>query len=253
MIKGEELLTSWQHAKSIGITQVQHAEQLAIPYSTYKSRMYRALRDQDLSQIEIKREETRTYDPIFMRAAVFDIEVMDFHSGGLMNFMICTSILPLDSDEVITLTLDYDDNGDDQRLLQEVVDELSMYDILIGHNIIAFDFNWINSRLMYHNMPPMPKRWLYYDTYQAAKRMAIKAQRKSLGFLGDYFCLDGDKTSVMPVAWQRVASRDKVEFNRGMNDIVYHCEQDVILNRNLFYAIYPRDRSSTNMPFTKKW
>lgn len=253
MLKGEELLLSWQHAKGIGLTQVQHAEQLELPYSTYKSRMYRALRDHDLEQESPKSEQVRAYDPITMRAAVFDIEVMDFHSGGLLNHMICTSILPLDSDEVITLTLDYEDQGDDRRLLDEVVDELCMYDILIGHNIIAFDFNWINSRLMYHNMPPMPKRWLYYDTYQAAKRMAIKSQRKSLGFLGDYFCLEGDKTSVMPVAWQRVASRDKAEFNLGMNSIVYHCEQDVVLNRNLFYAIYPRDRSSTNMPFTKKW
>lgn len=255
MIKGLALLDSWKHAKKIGLTQRDHAEQLDIPYSTYKSRMYRALKEkymeEELTDSDV--QETRTYAPIFLKAAVFDIEVMDFRSGGLLNHMICTSVLPLDSDDVTTLKLKFSDNGDDVRLLKDTVNELCKYDILIGHNIIAFDFNWLNSRLMYHDLPPMPKRWLYYDTYFAAKRMAIKSARKSLGFLGDYFKLEGDKTAVMPVAWQRVASRNKNEFNIGLREIVYHCEQDVLLNRNLFYALWPRDRSSVNLPFTKKW
>lgn len=256
MIKGKTLLDSWEQSKKHGFSQRDHAEQLGLPYTTYKSRMYRALKEKYMYEEEMEDDsyhEVREYEPVTLNAAVFDIEVMDFMSGGLINHMICTSILPLNSNDVTTLRLKFSDQGDDMRLLEEVINELCKYDILIGHNIIAFDFNWLNSRLMYHDMPPMPKRWLYYDTYFAAKRMAIKAARKSLGFLGDYFRLDGEKTAVMPVSWQRVASRNEKEFNLGMREIVYHCEQDVILNRNLFYALWPRDRSAMNLPFTKKW
>jgi len=255
MIKGKNLLASWKHAKKLGMTQVDHAEELDIPYSTYKSRMYRALKEKYMDEDDDLDTdyETRAYEPVTLKSAVFDIEVMDFKSGGLLNHMICTSVLPLDSDEITTIKLEFSDEGNDVRVLEETINELCKYDILIGHNIIAFDFNWINSRLMYHDMPQMPKRWLYYDTYFAAKRMAIKSARKSLGFLGDYFKLDGEKTAVMPVAWQRVASRNEKEFNLGMREIVYHCEQDVVLNRNLFYALWPRDRAANNLPFTKKW
>ena len=255
-MKGVALLNSWADAKKSGRTQLQHADEISIPWTTYKSRMYRALRDRSIGEEtggEPSCIEKRTYKPVMMKAAVFDIEVMDFSSGGLLKNMICTSILPLDSDDVITISLDFSDMGDDKRLLEEVVSELAEYDILIGHNIIAFDFNWINSRLMYHDLPPMPKRWLYYDTYQAAKRMAIKARRKSLAFLGDYFHLEGDKTAVMPIAWQRAASRNRKEFRLGRDEIIDHCEKDVRLNRNLFCALYPRDRAAANLPFTKKW
>ena len=83
--------------------------------------------------------------------------------------------------------------------------------------------------------------------------MAIKAERKSLGFLGDFFRLEGDKTSVLPVAWGMIDSRDPDEFEEAMSSIVYHCEQDVLLNRELFFALWPRDRSMASLPMTKKW
>lgn len=45
LIKGKELLDSWNKAKFAGATQPEHAKELGIPYSTYKSRMYRAQAD----------------------------------------------------------------------------------------------------------------------------------------------------------------------------------------------------------------
>jgi uncharacterized protein YprB with RNaseH-like and TPR domain len=192
---------------------------------------------------------------ITFKAAVFDIEVTDFTAGGSMDFLICTSVLPLDSDQPITYRLEWRDKRNDKKLLKRTVAALEEYDILIGHNIAAFDFNWLNSRIMYHGLPEIKKPWLYYDTYQAAKRMAIKARRKSLGFLCDFFRLNGEneKTSVLPVSWGMVNSPVKAEFEEAMTDIVYHCEQDVILNRRLFDVLWPRDRQVKNLPKVKKW
>ena len=129
---------------------------------------------------------------------------------------------------------------------------LSRYDILIGHNIAAYDFNWLYSRTMYHGLPDPSKRWLYYDTYQASRRIAIKT-RKSLEFLIDYFQLEGEKTRILPVSWGMIDSPKKKEFEKALEDIVYHCERDVEANEKLFYVLWERDRKARNLPFTQKW
>lgn len=218
-------------------------------FNVLHGKIFRAQKRQEMG----KTREVVPTDRSYLKAAVFDIECMNFVAGGLGNFMICASVLPLDADAPYTHAITFKDDNDDKRVLAKFVQDLLGYDILIGHNIAAFDFNWLYSRIMYHRLPSPSKRWLYYDTYQAARRLAIKAERKSLGFLGDYFSLEGVKTAVLPVSWQRVYSRKKTEFESGLEDIVYHCEQDVILNRNLFDVLWPRDRAATNLPFTKKW
>lgn len=215
---------------------------------TWKSTRARWIRIKD-----VEREGKTSYPSVLMRGAVFDIETTDFTTGGVRDHLICTSILPLDSDEVTTLSIKFQDHRNDRKLLERIVDELSQFDILIGHNVAAFDFNWLNSRLMYHNLPNFNKRWIYYDTYQASKRLAIKAKRKSLVFLCDYFRVPCIKTSVYPVSWGMIDSPDEEAFQEALEDIVYHCEEDVKSNRELFYALWPRDRGLMNLPTTRKW
>lgn len=191
-------------------------------------------------------------DRVLLRSAVYDIETMDFKAGGITDHMICGAILPLDSDEVDTTVISWDDSRDDRRILADFIEKLSEFDILIGHNITAFDAGWLRSRLAYHGFPYPSKRWMHYDTYQAARRMAIKADRKSLAFLCDFFRVPFVKTAVYPVAWSMVDSPNKAEFDQAIEHIVYHCKEDVKANRTLFDAIWPLDRSMQNLPVVKK-
>jgi hypothetical protein len=188
-----------------------------------------------------------------LRAAVFDIETTDFGTGGYKGYLLCTSILPLEADEPYTLRAEYGELND-ERLLSEVIAELSQFDILIGHHITAFDLNWLNSRRAFHGMPSLPT-WYLYDTYQVAKQLAIKASSKSLANLGDYFQLDGEKTAVREVEWNQVRSPYKEDFEAAMSEIVYHCEQDVILNRNLFDVLWPMylTANASGLKKTSKW
>jgi len=174
---------------------------------------------------------------VLLRAAVYDIEVTDFKTEGYGGIMIMCCVLPLDSERVKTFGLRFDDQRDDRRVMDEIRAELAQYDILIGHNIASFDANWLNSRLMYHGMSPM-RTHLYFDTYQVAKGLGIKTW-KNLGNLLDYFGLEGEKTSIYRTSWMNITSPHKSEFDRAYQDIQYHCEQDVIGNRNLFDVMYP--------------
>lgn len=173
------------------------------------------------------------------RIAVFDIETTDLAAVGRQGFLVCCSILPLEADEPYTLSLAFGENsGSDNRLLADVLAELARYDILVGHNICAFDLNWLNTRRALHGLPAM-RRWYVFDTYQVAKSMALRVTRKSLAFLCDAYGVECVKTGVYPASWHEIRSSVERDFRTAMDDIVYHCEQDVLSNRRLFERLWP--------------
>lgn len=173
-----------------------------------------------------------------MRVGVFDIETQSFDAIGEDGVFTCGCILPLDSDEIITSRLEYRDRGDDRRALVEFIGHLWEFDLLIGHNITAFDLNWLNTRRMYYGMPDL-RSWLLFDTYQASRAIAMSTGGKSLGNLEDVFGLEGVKTTIRKTSWSKARSQFKDKFETAMEQIVYHCEQDVIGQRNLFDVIMP--------------
>ena len=185
--------------------------------------------------------KVRSYTSVPMSAAVFDIETTDFAAGGILDHMICGSILPLEG-KIETYKISHSDNRDDCRVLTEFLGALSRYGLLIGHNILAFDILWLRSRSSYHGLELPERQYICYDTYQAARRQGIKAERKSLAFLGDFYRLKNLKTLIYPVAWSMVDSPGRTEAEEAITSVVSHCEQDVTMNRDLFYALWQRDK-----------
>lgn len=176
-------------------------------------------------------------DKVDLRACVFDIETMDFKSDGYQDHLVCCSFFPIDRDEPYTIKLKFNDNRNDKELIVEVLEELAKYDILIGHNIAAFDLNWLYSRAMLYGIR-MPKSWVYFDTYQVAKTLAIKSATKTLAGLCAFFGIENHKTPVQKGEWSMVDSPIRAEFEYIMDKIVDHCEKDVKDNRELFNVLW---------------
>lgn len=190
---------------------------------------------------------------VLFKSAVFDVETTDFNTAGYQGRLVCACILPLAGEEVRTIKTSFSDARDDRRILKELIEELNQYDLLIGHNIAAFDLGWLDSRRMFYGWTPL-RAWYYFDTYQVSQSLAIKSGSKRLGWLGDYFGLEGEKTSVYPTSWHKVSSPYESEFNEGLNDIVWHCQQDVRLNRNLFDVLFPEALTLKNCQIKQtKW
>jgi DNA polymerase elongation subunit (family B) len=195
---------------------------------------------------------------VTLNGAIFDIETTDFGTESYAGYMIACCILPLDSDEVQTYTIRFEEHGDDLRLLRDVLAALGKFDVICGHNASSFDLGWLHSRWMYHrargaDVGPWPKRWLVFDTFQAAKLSAIKT-RKSLGNLGDYLGLEGEKTTIFRSSWNKVRSPYQNEFETTIANVQYHCAQDVILNRNLFDILWAEVLSMGKSPLKpSKW
>jgi DNA polymerase elongation subunit (family B) len=246
---GGELLRIWEAGKDNGLSQRKLARYLGVGFNGLHGKIFREQKKLEEQPLSV---EPKVYDRVFLKAAIFDIETTSFKTGGVRDHLVCCSILPLLDDKVSTVKVAFEDQRDDKRALLETMEALKEYDILIGHNITAFDSGWLGSRLAFHGLPVPDHRWLLYDTYQAARRMAIKAERKSMAFLCDYFQINAIKTSVYPVAWGMIDSPNKAEFDKALTDIVYHCEQDVLANRQLFDALWPLDRTMVNLPVAKR-
>ncbi len=181
----------------------------------------------------------RTEPPkIQWNAAVYDIETTSFSAEGYDGFVICACFLDTSTGELYTPHITIEENhGDDRRVISEIFNLMGRFRILIGHNVASFDYNMLLSRAMYHGMPPPPFHH-YIDTYQHSKAMAIKT-RRSLGNLIDWLGLNGTKTSIQKTSWSKIRSKDPEEFESALNDIIVHCQYDVIANQKLLDAIYP--------------
>lgn len=195
--------------------------------------------------------------PRQFRPCVVDIETTNFAATGNRGQLLCCSYLPLDASEPYTISRKFGDETD-ERVLREVIDELSEYDMLIGHYLgdgggRGFDLSWLNTRRQLYGMPGM-RTWFVYDTYYEAKRVGLRVQRKSLAFLADHFRLKQQKTSIYPREWNEVFELDKTKHDRALYNIIDHCEKDVTMNRDLYWCLYPRSLGTIGYAmFQTKW
>jgi len=177
------------------------------------------------------------------KTAIMDIEVMSPAFGRMSKYsiyLLCVSFLDFETGEVKTLEITHEDGRDDKRLLNAVFQEMRKYTFIIGHNVKGYDLNWLMTRAIFYGWD-IPDRAFYYCTYQGAKRIPL-LHRKGLGNLIDFFRIKtAEKTQIMPIEWDRANSPHKADFDEAMQQIVYHCEQDVIANREVYDLVMKYD------------
>lgn len=181
-------------------------------------------------------------EPWVPKAAVFDIEATSLTADGYDGQLICGCILPMteNPDEPVQVYARSFEDADDLPVLTRMLEALSQYNIIVGHYIRGFDINFIVTRMMYHGIERGARmKWLEFDTYHASRALAIKTSSKGLAPLCDFFGIDVVKTAVQRTSWSMVRSRDEGEFEEAMDDIVYHCVEDVKANRQLADHLIP--------------
>jgi hypothetical protein len=258
---GDALLAAWRKENAetgIGYRPF-HRKYYAgeMSYDAFWGRLYRAQQKyQDEEQIDetiYPRREIVRWPRVYMRGCVYDIEATSLDATGLF---VAGCILPLDSEEIITYRLRWDERGADKRLLLEFLAALCEFDLLIGHNVHGYDINWLHSRMMYYHRP-WPRAWLSFDTYQVAKTIAVKVPKNlaSLAaFLGVYDSAEAAKTRIWGTALEDLKRPDPHIYKAAMDDIVQHCQNDVRINRDLYDALFPYSLTMGTNPFkVTKW
>jgi uncharacterized protein YprB with RNaseH-like and TPR domain len=181
------------------------------------------------------------------RVATFDIETTALDAVGA-GVILCAVIKPLGGKEKV---LRYDamhlSAGNDKKLVRAIVNELCKYDLLVGHNIFKFDWNFIKTRALIHNIP-IPQRPYFYDTMQAFKRCGYLTVQNHFGkptarldMVVDMFGIKQRKTALYPRHhWQTVWGQKKTR-KEAMNALVEHCVLDVEMNQDIYTRLFPLD------------
>ena len=161
---------------------------------------------------------------------VWDIETTDFKAdiGSLM----VSSFLDLHSGVPNSRTVhDFEGNlaAREAALASWTVERLIESDALIGHNVKAFDRNFLSGVLARHHLPQAPKR-TYLDTMLIA-RFGIKGKiGASMANLADVLGLPIPKDAPSKNDWREYIGGDPEAVER----ITIRCETDVIVNALLW-------------------
>jgi DNA polymerase III epsilon subunit-like protein len=131
-----------------------------------------------------------------------------------------------------------------------LVDELSKYDLLIGHNLENFDLGFIRTRA-YRCGVPFPLRPFTYDTMKAFRRVKMRTvlnivgkPSASMDMVADFLGIDQEKTKLYPVQhWQTVWGNE-TQRAAAMNDLVDHCQRDVRMNARIYELLLPYDEKA---------
>ncbi len=135
---------------------------------------------------------------------------------------------------------------EETQLLKDVIEELSRYSVLIGHNVARFDVPYLKSRAFQNEvaMPPM----VVYDTLLAFRRTNYLTvpnhygkPSAGLAMVADFLHVKQLKTSIFPHDWWETIWAKESARLEAMNEIVDHCRRDVMLNANVFPYLWAAD------------
>ena len=191
--------------------------------------------DYTARKLKIKSEEYRVNVKPY-RTVVWDIETTDFKAD--IGTLMVSSFLDLSVGVPNTRTI-HDFKGglheQERQLAEWTAGEIDRADTIIGHNVKAFDRNFLNGVLARHYLPPVPKRH-YIDT-MLAHQYGVKGKiGNSMANIADVYGLPIPKDSPSKNDWRLYIGGDPDAIAR----ITERCELDVVVN-GLIWSEVVRD------------
>jgi len=171
-----------------------------------------------------------------VKVIFWDLETTDLKA--LMGRIICCSFVTLEGD-IWTYRGDDDpyrraDLIDDGALCVTIRDTLEDFDLIVAHNGRLFDIPMLNARLAKVGERPlnphfvMDPRWYLNSSSMRIGSAKLENAQK-------FFGLTESKTPISWETWQRAGMGDRA----AMDEVVRHCEQDVLVLRELYPHVLP--------------
>ena len=122
--------------------------------------------------------------------------------------------------------------NDDKQLCIAAYNILKDADEIVTHNGKSFDVRILNTRLMYHGLPPLPKI-MHTDTKVVAGKLSFYSKR--LGDVSKFFKGKGKLENGGWDLWCKTRKRDK----KAMKLMDAYCKQDVMALQEVYTALLP--------------
>ena len=177
-----------------------------------------------------KQAEAKKVDIEGFKTVVWDLETTDFQAD-IGNLMV-SSFLDLANGVPNSRTV-LDFKGTlpqrEKQLAVWTTEQIRQADVIIGHNVKAFDRNFLSGVCARHDLPQVPKR-TYLDTMLIARHGLKGKIRASMANLADVLGLPIPKDSPSKNDWRLYIGGDPDAIAR----ITERCELDVIVNALLW-------------------
>lgn len=125
----------------------------------------------------------------------------------------------------------------EKKLLKDVTAALLDSDCWLSHfgSTGLYDLNFINSRLIYHNLPVLPTATHpQIDTWKIAKKY-LKLRNNRLITISEFLGTEDEKDAIKPEAWLRALGGNRA----AMDVIVEHNRRDVLVLEEVYNRIKP--------------
>ena len=125
------------------------------------------------------------------------------------------------------------DTNDDSWLCEKIIEILGDADCVITHNGKRFDWKFLQTRLVKHKLPPLPKI-THIDTCELAKRNLMTFNNR-LNTLGSFLSQGQKMGHEGWELWNKVSKRDI----KAQNVMAKYCAQDVALLEKVYTKLLP--------------
>lgn len=164
------------------------------------------------------------------RMAFYDIETTNLGAG--MGRVLCVSIADEFGNVTTRTYADFDGKSilDDVPLVAWARDELAKYDIWVGWNSILFDQPFLNARLLKGHEWPLRMDRMHIDLMYMFKGRKTRFGSAKLDNVAKNLGVPNQKTPLDFATWERAMVGDM----DALEDVVEHCEADVLVLRDVF-------------------
>lgn len=174
-----------------------------------------------------------------MRILSYDIEASNLNAdfGIVLTF---GSKFVGDGPKVEVLNiLDYTTKDRDliraeRRMLIDVSARMLSADVWLGHFSTWYDLPFLNTRLLYHNLPVLPPNFSQLDTWKIAKNR-LKLRNNRLVTIQEFLKLEDEKNAIQPEQWIRALGGHRP----SMDYIVEHNRRDVLVLEQAYMRLRP--------------
>jgi DNA polymerase elongation subunit (family B) len=186
--------------------------------------------------------------PLPFSACVFDIETTALEAIGA-GVILLAVVKPQGYGKCKVFRVDRsgDELGHEVNLLTKLFAELQKYDLIIGHNVEGFDFQFLKSRALVLGVP-FEYRPFVYDTMKGFKRTGFRTVLNKIGkpsagldMVIDFFGSKQRKTKIYPRQHWDAIWGSPSDRSQAMTEIIDHCIKDVEMNDDIFRKIIKAD------------
>ena len=174
-------------------------------------------------------------------AAIFQLAHNDWIDPSSLvteRYIICASWKWAGEDKVHSISVtDFKkafekDPHNDKHVVAKLHEVLSEADVIVHHNGDSFDKRYLDTRILFHNLPALPPI-TSIDTYKVAKSKLLFNSNK-LDYVAKYLGVGGKK-STTPGLWMKILNGEK----KAHQEMVDYNKHDVVILEKVYKKLMP--------------